>query len=71
MLRAVGASLLPQDITIRRLEDEIAAFEEGAEAKVEEQASARAKELQEVSSRGGAMMVGFFFRVKKGCFDVA
>lgn len=37
-----------QDITIRRLEDVIAEFEERSEAKVEQEAEARSKALQEV-----------------------
>ncbi|CAM9924516.1 unnamed protein product, partial [Ectocarpus sp. 6 AP-2014] len=41
------SKLKNQDITIRRLEDVIAEFEEGAEAKVEEEAEARAKVAQE------------------------
>lgn len=41
-----------QDITIRRLEDVIAEFEDGAEAKAEQEAAARAKQLEEVSIVG-------------------
>lgn len=49
-----------QDITIRRLEDVIAEFEEGTEAKVEQEAEARAKVAQEVRRRRRGDAVCFF-----------
>lgn len=43
-----------QDITIRRLEDVIAGYEQSAEDKVEEAAAVRAQEVQEVRTGVGA-----------------
>lgn len=61
IVNAFGTLFPPQDITIRRLEDQIAGYEEGAEAKLEEEAAARARELQDVST-----LFFFFFLYSSG-----
>lgn len=50
LLLSLNLNLLLQDITIRRLEEEIEGYEEATEGKVEEQVATRAKELQEVGA---------------------
>lgn len=52
------AFFFAQDITIRRLEDVIARYEEGAEEKVEEATAARALEVQEVRATSVGVIEG-------------